>query len=74
MTLPQFRLLLVAIAALAAVPGCTWVDSLRGDGFQSWNQSLGSGMRGDDDADAANPSGFFTDRRSEEIEKSLGGF
>ena len=71
MTLPHFRLLLVAIAALVAMPGCTWVDSLRGDGFQSWNQSLGSGMRGADEA--AKSSGFFTDRRSEEIEKSLGG-
>ena len=70
MTLAQFRLLLIAIAALVALPGCTWFDSLRGDGFQTWNQSLGTGMR---DADAANPSGYFTDKRSEEIEKSLGG-
>jgi hypothetical protein len=72
MTLPpHFRLLLVAIGALIAAPGCTWVDSLRGNGFQSWNQSLGNGMRGGDPA--ATSSGYFTDRRSEEIEKSLGG-
>ncbi len=72
MSLPPLRLL-VAIAALAAAPGCTWVDALRGDGFQTWNQSLsgGGGLRGNDPA--AQPSGFFTDKRSEEIERSLGG-
>jgi hypothetical protein len=72
MTAPPLRLLVVTLAAMAAAPGCAWVDSLRGDGFQAWNQSLSNGgLRGDDPA--AKPSGFFTDSRSEEIEKSLGG-
>ena len=70
--LPLFRLLTLLFLALLCAPGCTWLDSLRGDGFQTWNQSLsGAGLRGNDPA--AEPSGFFTDMRSEEIEKSLGG-
>jgi hypothetical protein len=32
---------------------------------------MGSGVRNDKNA---KPSGFFTDRRSEQIEKDLGGF
>ena len=32
---------------------------------------MGSGVRGNKDS---KPSGFFTDRRSEQIEKDLGGF
>ena len=72
MTAPRLCLLAIATLALAAAPGCAWLDSVRGDGFQTWNQSLaGSGLRGNDSA--AQPSGFFTDKRSEEIEKSLGG-
>jgi hypothetical protein len=58
------------LAALAA-PGCAWYDSLRGDGFQTWNDSLGGGMRGPNQT--AEPSGFFTDKRSDQIEKNLGG-
>ncbi|MCI0358541.1 MAG: hypothetical protein L0211_08665 [Planctomycetaceae bacterium] len=71
MSAVQRRLLLLVLATLMCIPGCAWFDSLRGDGFQSWNQSLGNGMRGADPA--AKPSGFFTDKRSEEIEKNLGG-
>jgi len=71
MSAPQFRLLLLALAAMLITPGCTWFDSLRGDGFQTWNQSLGGTMRGNDPA--AQPSGFFTDKRSEQIEQNLGG-
>jgi hypothetical protein len=71
MSAVQLRLFLLVLATLLCAPGCAWYDSLRGDGFQTWNQSLGSGMRGTDPA--AKPSGFFTDKRSDEIEKNLGG-
>ena len=71
MSAPQCRLLLITLAAMLAIPGCAWFDSLRGDGFQTWNQSLGGGMRGTNPS--AQPSGFFTDRRSEQIERNLGG-
>jgi hypothetical protein len=71
MRMPPLRLILV-LAALSAAPGCAWFDTLRGDGFQGWNQSLeGGGLRSTDPT--AKPSGFFTDRRSDDIEKSLGG-
>ena len=64
---------MVAIALLTA--GCQtpqqYYESLKGDGFPAWSDSLGSGVRGD--APTAKPSGFFTDRRSEQIERSLGG-
>lgn len=71
MCVPPLRLVLV-LAALSAAPGCAWFDSLRGEGFQSWNQSLeGSGLRSSDST--AQPSGYFLDKRSDQIEKSLGG-
>jgi hypothetical protein len=65
---------LVALATLFPV-GCTspqgsfW-QSLKGDGFTGWSDGLTSGVR---DSKSAKPSGFFTDRRSEQIEQSLGG-
>jgi len=73
--LPLFLLavFLLAVAGLCAA-GCTttpqqaW-DSLKGEGFAGWSEN--SGVRG---AKNAKSSGFFTDRRSEQIEKDLGGF
>ena len=63
---------LVAILALAALSsGCRWAETLKGEGFPTWSESLGAGARGADPA--AKPSGFFTDRRSEQIERNLGG-
>jgi hypothetical protein len=68
--------LTAATALLAA--GCTttprqfW-DSLKGDGFPEWSDKLGSNVRSGP-AQAGKPSGFFTDRRSEQIERDLGGF
>ena len=57
---------------LAAVSGgCQWREQLKGDGFPAWSESLGAGARGQDSD--ARPSGFFTDRRSEQIERNLGG-
>ena len=71
MSASQIRLMLIVLAAMPAAHGCAWFDSLRGDGFQTWNQRMGGGIRGDDPS--AQSSGFFTDRRSEQIEKNLGG-
>jgi hypothetical protein len=73
--LPPLRALIL-VAAAAAIAGCTtssrkmW-DDLKGEGFSGWSEELGSGVR---PAKNAKPSGFFTDRRSEQIEKDLGGF
>jgi hypothetical protein len=72
--MPAVRIpcLLVVLLVCATAPGCAWYDSLRGDGFQTWNDSLGGGsMRGP--TESAEPSGFFTDKRSDQIEKNLGG-
>lgn len=67
--------LAISLLALAALSGCQWsrnyYESLKGEGFPEWSESMGS-ARGKDSA-AVQPSGFFTDRRSEQIEKSLGG-
>jgi hypothetical protein len=69
---------LVALLASAAIvsAGCTttpaqYWERLKGDGFPGWSEAMGSGVRGNKDAKS---SGFFTDRRSEQIEKDLGGF
>lgn len=70
------RLLLFALAlTLLSAAGCkspqAWLESMKGDGFPEWSDNLGGGVRGANPN--AKPSGFFTDRRSEQIEKSLGG-
>jgi hypothetical protein len=69
------RLLIAAMVICAS--GCTttprqYWESLKGEGFPGWSESLASSARGS--SKAAQPSGFFTDRRSEQIEKDLGGF
>jgi hypothetical protein len=60
--------------ALCCTGGCAWfqqgMETLKGPGFPGWEES-GNGIRAKN-ADAK-PSGFFTDRRSEQIEKNLGG-
>jgi hypothetical protein len=69
-------LLLASSLLLVSAAGCQtpqqWLESMKGDGFPEWSDNLGgSGVRGANPN--AKPSGFFTDRRSEQIEKSLGG-
>jgi hypothetical protein len=69
---PQRIVCLLAALLLAPIsPGCQWREQLKGDGFPAWNESLGAGARGS--STEAKPSGFFTDRRSEQIEQNLGG-
>lgn len=67
--------LAIVLGALAMAPGCQWsrnyYESLKGEGFPEWSESLGASRA--KDSSAVKPSGFFTDRRSEQIEKSLGG-
>jgi len=41
------------------------------EGFPEWSDKGGPGVRGN--ATAAKPSGFFTDKRSDQIEQDLGG-
>ena len=67
---------LIVAAALACAAGCTitprqYWQSLKGEGFPGWSENLASTARGG--GKSAEPSGFFTDRRSEQIEKDLGG-
>ena len=69
-------LLLITLAAALFAPGCTltprqYWESLRGEGFPEWRDKAGSGIRGN--ASAVKPSGFFTDKRSDQIEQDLGG-
>jgi hypothetical protein len=61
---------------LAACSGCTttpreYWQALKGEGFPEWSEDMASGVRGN--VNDAKPSGFFTDRRSEQIEQRLGG-
>ena len=50
--------------------GCAWVEKWKGDIPKDWSKTGGS-MRGNNPD--AKPSGLFMDRRSEQIEKNLGG-
>jgi len=77
MTHRSREILLAAIAATAfCAAGCTtsprqtW-QSLKGEGFSGWIEQLGSGIRASNNAQ---PSGHFTDKKSEQIERDLGGF
>jgi hypothetical protein len=60
--------------AVLSLSGCQWAktryEELRGPGFNDY--SAGGGVRGD--TTQAKPSGFFTDKRSDQIEQNLGGF
>lgn len=66
---------IAVLASLLALPallsGCKFYEQLRGNGFTA-RETVREKVRGED-ADAK-PSGFFTDKRSDEIEKHLGGF
>jgi hypothetical protein len=61
----------------ASTSGCQsnpwghWNEALKGSGFPAWSESLGAGARGNNPE--AQPSGFFTNRKSEQIEQNLGG-
>jgi hypothetical protein len=76
MSVSRFRLVAVVICLVAAA-GCTttpreYWQALKGEGFPEWSENMGTGARGN--VNDAKPSGFFTDRRSEQIEQRLGGF
>jgi hypothetical protein len=70
-------LLWCSLISLGAAVGCTagsrfnW-DTLKGPGFPGWTEPASA--RAAAGSPAAKSSGFFTDRRSEQIEKDLGGF
>lgn len=68
--LKQFALATLAGVVLLST-GCNWLDSMKGEGFPQWSDSLENSARAKNPD--AKPSGFFTDRRSDQIEKSLGG-
>lgn len=73
----QYFLPAMMVTGAFCAPGCTMTprqywESLKGDGFSGWSENLGSSVRGN--PEGARPSGFFTDRRSEQIERDLGGF
>jgi hypothetical protein len=76
----RFTTIALAVSALmtcACLSGCQgnpwsqWNETIKGNGFPAWNSALGEGARGSNPE--AKPSGFFTDRRSEQIEQNLGG-
>lgn len=66
-----------ALLLCASLSGCQsnpwgqWNETIKGNGFTSWNESMSTGVRGKNPD--AKPSGFFTNRKSEQIEQNLGG-
>ena len=67
---PAALALFLVTTGCATTPSEYW-QALKGEGFPEWSENLAAGTRGD--ASKAKPSGFFTDRRSEQIEQHLGG-
>ena len=63
---------LVVALLLFSSAGCSYLETMRGDGFSDTREPVSGSVRAG--ADDAKPSNFFTDKRSDEIEKSLGGF
>jgi hypothetical protein len=47
-------------------------ETLKGPGFPGWKEPTSARIQ--PGTTAPKPSGFFTDRRSEQIEQNLGGF
>ncbi len=70
-TILALKLSLAASLCALAAGGCHWAEGLKGEGFPAWSEAMGEGARGN--GASARPSGFFTDRRSEQIEQNLGG-
>ncbi|WP_425617468.1 hypothetical protein NA78x_001146 [Anatilimnocola sp. NA78] len=69
----SLRLIAVAFGLaglLGTASGCQWFEKWRGPGFAPGSTDMG-GMRGKNPD--AKPSGFLYDKRSQEIEKNLGG-
>jgi hypothetical protein len=74
---PTFCHRLIIAAAMACAAGCIttprqYWSSLKGESFPGWSENMASASRGNG-AKTAEPSGFFTNRKSEQIEKDLGG-
>jgi len=68
---PMPRVLTPVVAGSCTMTPRQYWESLRGEGFPEWSDKGGPGVRGN--ATAAKPSGFFTDKRSDQIEQDLGG-
>ncbi len=68
--------LALALLVSTALQGCGWLNRFKtpeGDeAFPAWSQSMGSSVRGSNKQDGK-PSGLLFDKRSQEIEKNLGG-
>jgi len=69
-------LALSVVTTAILTSGCTmsprrYWESLRGEGFPEWSDKAATGVRGN--TKATKPSGFFTDKRSDQIEQDLGG-
>ena len=62
----------LVLAFMLLCCGCSYLETMRGDGFSDTRQTVSGSVRAG--ADQAKPSNFFTDKRSDEIEKNLGGF
>lgn len=73
MAAPRFWPLVVLALCLTA--GCTspreYWQAIRGEGFPEWSENMNTGTRGD--TSQVKPSGFFFDRKAEQIEQRLGG-
>lgn len=68
--------LLLVVAASCCAPGCAWMKKqVAGEGFQGWSNDVGKGARvaKKDGEQAATHSGYFLDRKAQEIEEHLGG-
>ncbi len=69
----KLQLLILAIA-IGSLSGCAWVqDNFGGEGFQPWNSEIGQNVRAKKKQDAPEHSGFFLDRKAQQIEENLGG-
>jgi hypothetical protein len=72
----NFRLL-IALALGFCLSGCSWLKSLKtteeDPAFPGWSNKMSSGVRAQGKEKEAKPSGLLFDKRSQEIEKNLGG-
>ena len=75
-SLRRFQLVLLLLALIAGLSGCSWLNSLKkteeGPTFPKWSQSMSGSIGSTTEKKEAKSKSLFFDERSRAVEKSIG--